>query len=127
MMYEQDNVEDFHREFGLSIAVKPRIPNEKDAILRVKLIEEELRELKAALEEKDIVEVADAIGDLLYVILGCAVTCGIDMEPIFREIHRSNMTKKGGHKNSDGKWVKPSTYEPAILLPILKRQGYRHE
>lgn len=125
MMYEQNNVEDFHREFGISIGRKPHIPSEEEVKLRIQLINEELTELKDAFEDKDVVEVADALGDLLYVVLGCAVTCGINLEPVFTEIHRSNMTKKGGHKSAEGKWIKPSTYEPAKLLPILERQGYK--
>lgn len=125
MMYEQVCVEDFHREFGLSIEKAPCIPNEKDSTLRVELIAEELLELEEALEEKNVVKVADAIGDLIYAVLGCAVSCGIDIEPVFMEIHRSNMTKKGGYKAENGKWVKPATYEPAKLLPILIQQGHK--
>ena len=125
MMYEQVCVEDFHREFGISIEKVPCIPNEKDSTLRVELITEELEELKYALQNKDVVEVADAIGDLLYVVLGCAVSCGIDIEPIYMEIHRSNMTKKGGYKAENGKWMKPDTYVKPNLLPILIAQGYK--
>lgn len=127
MMYEQDNVEDFHREFGIKINTVPCIPDAKEAALRIALIQEELTELAEAFDKHDVVEVADAIGDLMYVVLGCSVTCGIDIEPIFHEIHRSNMTKKGGHKAPNGKWIKPETYEPAKLLPILKRQGYKYD
>lgn len=126
MMYEQICVEDFHKEFNININTVPCIPDEKDQVLRVKLIQEELTELAEAFKNNDVVEVADALGDLMYVVLGAAVTCGINIEPIFMEIHRSNMTKKGGYKNEDGKWVKPTTYEPAKLLPILERQGYKH-
>lgn len=127
MMYEQSNVEDFHKEFKLLINNTPCIPDEKEQKLRIKLIEEELTELKEGFETNNVVEVADALGDLLYVVLGAAVTCGIDLEPVFMEIHRSNMTKKGGYKNEHGKWVKPAHYEPAKLLPILERQGYKHD
>lgn len=125
MMYEQVCVEDFHKEFSISIETKPCIPNEKEIALRVSLIQEELRELADAFDKKDVVEVADALGDLIYVVLGCAVSCGIDVEPVFREIHRSNMTKKGGYKAENGKLIKPDTYEPAKLLPILIAQGYK--
>lgn len=127
MMYEQYSVEDFHKEFDLTINKTPCIPEEKEQKLRVKLIEEELKELQEGFKNHDVVEVADALGDLLYVVLGAAVTCGMDLEPIFFETHRSNMTKKGGYKNADGKWVKPATYEPVNLLPILERQGYKHD
>ena len=125
MMYEQNNVEDFHREFGLSIGRKPCIPSEEEKRLRILLIDEEFIELQEGLRENDVVKVADGLADLMYVVLGCAISCGIDMEPIFAEVHRSNMTKKGGHKSANGKWIKPDTYEPAKLLPILERQGFK--
>lgn len=64
---------------------------------------------------------ADALGDLLYVVFGAAVTFGIDMGPIFDEIHRSNMTKIGGPVRPDGKRLKPATYEPPNLKPLLAR------
>jgi len=51
------------------------------------------------------------------------VSCGIDMAPVFREVHRSNMSKVGGHKRADGKWIKPSNYSPAHLQPILAAQS----
>lgn len=124
MMYEQTCVEDFYKEFGLKINTRPCMPEGVDKKLRLELIEEELQELREAFHMDNVVEVADAIGDLMYVVLGCAVTCGIDIEPIFHEIHRSNMTKIGGYKDVDGKWVKPNIYKPAKLLPILIRQGY---
>ena len=53
------------------------------------------------------------MADLLYVVYGTAVSYGIDMDPVFREVHRSNMSKVGGYKRDDGKWVKPATYSPA--------------
>lgn len=125
MMYEQECVQDFHVEFRIAIEEVPCIPNDKDRNLRINLIREELVELEEAFEEKNVVKVADAIGDLLYVVLGTAVSCGIDIEPVFREIHRSNMTKKGGHKDERGKWVKPVGFKKPDLLPVLITQGYK--
>ena len=66
--------------------------------------------------------VGDAVADLLYVTYGTAVSCGIDIEPIFREVHRSNMTKVGGTRRDDGKWIKPDDYSPAQIEPLLKQQ-----
>jgi len=63
------------------------------------------------------------MADLLYVIYGTAVSYGIDMDPVFREVHRSNMSKVGGYKREDGKWVKPATYSPARIELILAEQG----
>jgi predicted HAD superfamily Cof-like phosphohydrolase len=51
------------------------------------------------------------------------VSYGIDMDPVFREVHRSNMSKVGGYKREDGKWVKPATYSPALIDPIVAAQG----
>ena len=79
-------------------------------------------ELQAALGQKDVAAVAKELADLLYVVYGTAVSCGIDLEPVFREVHRSNMTKVGGHKRADGKWVKPPGYSPARIEPILAMQ-----
>jgi predicted HAD superfamily Cof-like phosphohydrolase len=55
-------------------------------------------------------------------VYGAAVSYGIDMEPVFNEVHRSNMSKVGGHKREDGKWVKPATYSKACLEPIIQLQ-----
>jgi predicted HAD superfamily Cof-like phosphohydrolase len=106
--------------------------------LRIKLIYEEWLELCDALglkldasfsyirtgeEKADLVLIADAIGDLLYVVLGAAVAFGIDMEPIFNEIQRSNMSKFiDGHRREDGKWIKGPSYSPANLEPIIEQQ-----
>ena len=57
------------------------------------------------------------------VVYGTAVSYGIDMKPVFQEVQRSNMSKVGGHKREDGKWVKPPTYSPADITPILEKQG----
>lgn len=90
--------------------------------LRYQLIEEELREFDQAMADRDLVKVADAIGDLLYVVYGAAVAFGIDMQPVFDEIHKSNMSKVGGHTDLTGKWIKPATYKPAELGPIIENQ-----
>jgi predicted HAD superfamily Cof-like phosphohydrolase len=125
MMYEQICVEDFHKEFSCTINTKPCIPEARDIELRIALILEEVKELCDAFDSNNVVEVADGLADIMYVVLGTAVTCGINLEPVFREVHRSNMTKKGGYKAENGKWIKPKTYEPVNLLPILERQGYK--
>lgn len=101
----------------------PTVPELDVCRLRHALIAEENEELKQAFIKGDVVEVADAIGDLLYVVLGAAVSCGIEIEPVFNEIHRSNMSKFiDGHRREDGKWVKGPSYSPANLAPILKEQ-----
>lgn len=122
MTDEQHMVAAFHRTFDIMIGPGPTIPDEATRALRVRLIEEEFHELQDALAREDVTAVAKELADLLYVVYGTAVSCGIDMEPVFREVHRSNMTKVGGHKRADGKWVKPSTYSPAELEAILGSQ-----
>lgn len=123
MSGEQQMVAEFHQTFGIAREVVPTIPDEATRLLRARLIQEEFDELKDALREGDTVAVAKELADLLYVVYGTAVSCGIDMEPVFREVHRSNMSKVGGHKREDGKWVKPSTYSPARLELILVAQS----
>ena len=123
MSGEQRMVAEFHRTFDIAEESVPTIPDEATRALRVRLIQEEFDELQEALRGRDPVAVAKELADLLYVVYGTAVSCGIDMEPVFREVHRSNMSKVGGHKREDGKWVKPPTYSPARLDPILVAQG----
>lgn len=120
MKKEQEMVREFMKAAGQECPGELRMPNWQVCTLRLKLIYEETRELQTALFDKDFVETADAIGDLLVVVLGTAVACGIDIEPIFNEIHRSNMTKFiDGHRREDGKWIKGPSYSPAELKPIL--------
>lgn len=123
MIDSQQKVEEFHEASGATIALRPVMPSLADRILRVRLIKEELDELDEAFAQENLVEVADALADLLYVVLGTAVTCGLDMEPIFNEVHRSNMTKfSDGHCDPGGKWIKGPSYEPANVKAIVKHQ-----
>ena len=122
MTDEQRMVSEFHRAFEILIASTPTAPDEATRSLRIRLIQEEFEELQAALGQQDLAAVAKELADLLYVVYGTAVSCGIDLDPVFREVHRSNMTKVGGHKRADGKWVKPAWYSPARIQPILASQ-----
>lgn len=122
MTDEQKMVTEFHRRFDILIGTTPAVPDDETRSLRVRLILEEFNELREALAQKDLPSVAKELADLLYVVYGTAVSCGIDMEPVFREVHRSNMSKVGGHKRADGKWVKPPGYSPASIQPILAAQ-----
>lgn len=122
MNEEQRMVEEFHSKFELRTAPAPAIPDEATRQLRVRLIQEEFDEVKEALARQDLNGIAKELADLLYVVYGTAVSYGIDMDPVFREVHRSNLSKVGGYKRGDGKWVKPSTYSPAQIDPILTSQ-----
>ena len=125
-MYEaQKMVREFHREFDIHVAESPSVPDPKTTALRERLIQEEFDELKEAMKAGNLPGIAKELADLLYVVYGTAVSYGIDMAPVFREVQRSNMSKVGGYKRDDGKWVKPPTYSPARIEPILERQQGR--
>ncbi len=118
----QKMVQEFHQQFDIPIAETPTAPNESTQILRNRLIQEEFEEFQEAMQSKGLPDMAKELADLLYVVYGTAVSLGIDIEPVFKEVHRSNMSKVGGYKREDGKWIKPSTYSPANIPPILKEQ-----
>lgn len=110
---------EFHRAFGVLIGERPALPNNEVAELRRKLMEEELAELEQAMDNGELVGIADGLADLLYVVCGTAVSYGIDIRPIFEEVHRTNMAKVGGALREDGKVLKPDGWQPPKLGPIL--------
>lgn len=123
MKKAQEQVREFMRAAGQETPDRPGIPAWQTSDLRIKLIVEETRELTYALGRKDLTLTADAIADLLYVVIGTAVACGIEIEPIWEEVHRSNMSKFiDGHKDANGKWIKGPSYSPANLGPIIEAQ-----
>ena len=122
MTDEQAMVEAFHSKFEISAQTTPTDLNEETKQLRVRLMQEEFDELKQAMAIGNLAAVAKEMADLLYVTYGTAVSYGIDMEPVFQEVHRSNLSKVGGYKRADGKWVKPPTYSPADIESILETQ-----
>ena len=123
MKIEQKQVESFMLKAGQECREKPAIPDNKVCAFHLTLIKEEWNELSIALMKDDLVEVADAIGDLLVVVLATAVACGIDTQPVWDEIHRSNMTKFiDGYKREDGKWMKGPSFQPPNLKPIIEEQ-----
>ncbi len=122
MTDEQKMVEEFHRKFEIAIQPSPADPADETKQLRIRLIQEEFDELKESMAKGNLAAVAKEMADLLYVVYGTAVSYGIDMKPVFQEVHRSNLSKVGGYKRADGKWVKPPTYSPAQVEPILYAQ-----
>ena len=90
-----NDVAQFHRTFGLPVLDEPTVPAKDRIRLRLSLLEEELKELREALEEQDIVETADALCDLQYVLSGAILECGLGgkFQALFDEVHRSNMSK----------------------------------
>jgi predicted HAD superfamily Cof-like phosphohydrolase len=122
MTDEQAMVEAFHSKFEILVQTAPMELNEETKQLRIRLMQEEFDELKEAMAAGDLAAVAKEMADLLYVTYGTAVSYGIDLEPVFQEVHRSNLSKIGGYKRADGKWVKPPTYSPADIESILEVQ-----
>jgi predicted HAD superfamily Cof-like phosphohydrolase len=117
-------VEEFHNTFGVENLSSPNFPAEKIQQLRIELIREEFEELKEAIDDNDIVEVADALTDILYVVYGAGLSFGIDLDKCFEEVHRSNMSKltKDGkvlRRESDGKVLKSDQFSPPDLKSIL--------
>lgn len=90
-----NQVAEFHRTFNAPVLETPQIPSAERCSLRVSLLEEELKELKQAIEDRDMVEIADALCDLQYVLSGAVLEFGLGEKftSLFNEVHRSNMSK----------------------------------
>lgn len=90
-----NDVAEFHRTFHLPVEEKPLIPAADRCRLRVNLLQEELRELEEAIAQNDLVEVADALADIQYVLSGAVLEFGLGdhFKALFDEVHRSNMSK----------------------------------
>jgi len=121
-------VKNFMNAFGQEVKTSPEFPSLEVQALRIDLIKEELDELIEAMAEKDIVEVADAITDILYVTYGAAAAFGIDADACFREVQRSNMSKLGEDGKpiyrEDGKILKGPNYsEPDLKKTLLSQIG----
>ena len=109
---------------------KSGFPNKEIVSLRISLIEEELRELCEAVNDKDIVEVADALADLLYVVYGAGHAFGINLDLAFNNVHVSNMSKHGEEgkqiNREDGKELKgPNNFPQKMKLSIKMSEFYQ--
>ena len=114
-----EKVKTFMKTFGQEVKLKPSFSTEKINDLRYYLIKEELEELKQAIENKDLLEVADALTDILYVTYGAGHAFGIDLDKCFEEVQNSNMSKLGKDGkpifNDLGKVMKgPNYYKPDL-------------
>ena len=112
-------VGDFMEAFGQSVQVDPTWPDFNTRELRIELIQEELEELSDAVADRDMVQIADALTDLLYVVYGAGHSFGIDLDECFQEVHSSNMSKLGEDGRpiyrEDGKVMKgPGYFEPDL-------------
>ena len=116
-------VGDFMEVFGQEVNCEPTLRDRDTQDLRVDLIAEELEELEIALANKDIIEVGDALTDLLYVVYGAGHAFGIDLDECFIEVHESNMSKldEDGRPiyREDGKVMKGPNYFSPNLRAII--------
>jgi len=114
-----ENVRKFMEIFGQEIKEKASFPNDKITSLRYDLIKEELDELKEAIDNRDLKEVADALTDILYVTYGAGHAFGINLDKCFEEVQNSNMSKLGSDGkpiyNENGKVMKgPNYFKPNL-------------
>ena len=128
-MTNADRVREFHETFGVPVGVQP-VARIDSHYMRVGLLQEEFDEYKAAVEADDVVEVADAIADMLYVLYGTAIEHGIPIDAVFAEVHRSNMTKadENGtpYRRDDGKIIKGPRFEPPMIARLLNPEESMH-
>ncbi len=115
----------FMKTFGQEVKNKPSFSTEKIKQLRISLIQEELDELKEAMTNNDLLEVADALTDLLYVTYGAGHAFGIDLDKCFNEVQNSNMSKLGEDGkpiyNEFGKVMKgPNYFKPDLSKFVNK-------
>jgi len=119
-----DHVRTFMKTFGQEVNTKPELPNDETSKLRLELIGEELGELEEAIANKDLVEIADALTDILYVTYGAGHAFGLDLDACFREVQRSNMSKLGEDGKpiyrEDGKVLKGPNYSEPNLKKTLQ-------
>ena len=127
-----EKVKTFMESFGQEVKDKPTVPPEDIIQLRLNLINEEFIELVNATQESttgdcELIDVADALADLLYVVYGAGHAFGIDLDKCFQEVHESNMSKLDNNGKPiyrlDGKVLKSDTYKAPNLKKILFTEG----
>lgn len=129
-----DMVATFHETFNHPILPEPAIPSEERCQLRINLLQEELNELATAIKEKNIVEIADALSDLQYVLSGAILEFGManKFKALFEEVQRSNMSKACKNEDdikktkrwySKNKGIHEFTVEQNGDVYIVKRAG----
>ena len=117
-------VKNFMETFGQEVKARPSFSSDKINMLRYNLIKEELDEFKQALDNNDLLEVADALTDILYVTYGAGHAFGINLDACFEEVQNSNMSKLGNDKkpiyNDQGKVMKGPNYFKPDLSKFIK-------
>ena len=119
-----EKVGEFMKTFGQEVKSSPSLSTNQISELRVSLINEELEELKTAINKKDLLEVADALTDILYVTYGAGHAFGINLDKCFEEVQNSNMSKLGKNGkpiyNESGKVMKGPNYFKPDLNKFVK-------
>jgi predicted HAD superfamily Cof-like phosphohydrolase len=121
----------FHLAFDLPRRITPSISEAPAGLiqLRISLLEEEVAEFQEAARQRDLVGVADALADIVYVAYGAAVSFGIDLDAVVAEVHRANMSKLDEHGRpvlrADGKVCKSDRYQPPDVAAVLSAQRPR--
>ena len=120
-----EDVRLFMKTFGQMVKTKPQFPDDKTMQLRFELIQEELNELKEAMDEKNLKEIADALTDILYVTYGAGFAYGIDLDKAMTLVFESNLSKLDEQGKpiyrEDGKVLKGPNYAPPDLADCLPR------
>jgi len=120
-------VKNFMETFGQEVKSEPSFSTDKINSLRYELIKEELEELRVAMENKDFLEVADALTDILYVTYGAGHAFGVDLDKCFEEVQNSNMSKLGKDGkpiyNDFGKVMKGPNYFKPNLSKFIKKKN----
>jgi len=116
------DVKEFHQAFGQRVGETPELPSKEERELRKKLLAEEYTEYVVAELNNDLIEIADALADIIYIACGTAVSYGIPLDDVFAEVHRSNMAKLVDGKvirRADGKVQKPESWTPPNIKNII--------
>ena len=128
----------FHAKFGVPVLTKPTVPSAERVMLRCGLVTEEYSELVTAMGFRpygaieseppvgpvDLPETADAIADLIYVLIGTAHEFGIPLAEVWRRVQDSNMAKEGGATRPDGKVLKPQGWMAPDVAGALRQAGW---
>lgn len=124
-MSKYDMVKEFHNIYGSYISKESKFPSQKVRELRKNLLDEEYNEYLKAEETNNYIEVCDALGDMLYIIYGTALSYGIPIDEVFEEIHKSNMSKLDENGNpiyrEDGKILKGKNYFRPNIAKIISK------
>ena len=112
----------FHGETNSHIAAYPQVLDENLKKLRVNLVMEEAKEVVNSIEKGSLPQIAKELCDLIYVTVGTALACGINLDPVWDKVHESNMTKVGGTKREDGKVLKPANFKKVDIKPLIDDQ-----